>query len=66
MRFKNVIELDEAKVLAGRFKSINARHYVLNDPVKLLVKYISDWQNIGLDIAERSEGKMNATRRSEY
>ena len=52
MRFKNAIELDEAEVLAGRFKSISARHYVLNDPEKLSGKYISAWQNFGVNIAE--------------
>jgi intergrase/recombinase len=52
MRFKNAIELDEAEVLAGRFKSISARHYVLNDPEKLSGKYISAWQNFGLNISE--------------
>ena len=52
MRFKNAIELDEAEVLAGRFKSVSARHYVLNDPEKLSGKYISAWQNFGVNISE--------------
>ena len=52
MRFKNAIELDEAEVLARRFKSISARHYVLNDPEKLSGKYISAWQNFGVNISE--------------
>jgi hypothetical protein len=49
MRFKNIFELDEAEVFAGRFKSVSARRYVLNDPEKLSVKYISTWQNFGLN-----------------
>jgi intergrase/recombinase len=50
LRFKNALELDEAEVLAGRFKSISARHYVLNDPEKLSSKYVSAWQNFGINI----------------
>jgi intergrase/recombinase len=49
IRFKNALELDEAEVLAGRFKSVSARHYVLNDPEKLSGKYISAWQNFGVN-----------------
>ena len=48
IRFKNAFEVDEAEVLAGRFKSVSARHYVLNDPEKLSGKYISAWQNFGV------------------
>ena len=50
MRFKNAVELDEAEVLAGRFTSVSARHYVLNDPEKLSAKYIGAWANFGLDL----------------
>jgi hypothetical protein len=50
LRFKNAIELDEAEVLAGRFKSISARHYVLNDPEKLSSRYVSAWRNFGVDV----------------
>ena len=49
IRFENTLELDEAEVLAGRFKSVSARHYVLNDPEKLSGKYISAWQNFGVN-----------------
>ena len=49
MRFNNIFELDEAEVFAGRFKSVSARHYVLNDPEKLSGKYISAWQNFGIN-----------------
>ena len=34
MRFKDTLSLDEAEVLAGRFKSVSGRHYVLDDPEK--------------------------------
>jgi deferrochelatase/peroxidase EfeB len=50
LRFKNALELDEAEVLAGRFKSVSSRHYVLNDPEKLSSKYASAWQNFGVDV----------------
>ena len=52
MRFRNALELDEAEVLAGRFSSVSARHYVLNDPEKLSGKYVSAWQNIGVNISK--------------
>ena len=51
MRFRNALELDEAEVLAGRFSSVSARHYVLNDPEKLSGKYVSAWKNFGVDIS---------------
>lgn len=41
MRFNNAFELDEAEVLAGRFRSVSARDYILNDPDKLSGKYTS-------------------------
>ena len=49
MRFNNAFELDEAEVLAGRFRSVSARHYILNDPDKLSGKYTSAWQNFGVN-----------------
>jgi intergrase/recombinase len=52
MRFRNILELDEAEVLAGRFTSVSARHYVLNDPEKLSSKYIAAWANFGLDLSK--------------
>ena len=54
MRFRNAVELDEAEVLAGRFTSISARHYVLNDPEKLSAKYIGAWTNFGLDLSKEN------------
>ena len=35
MRFRDALAVDEAEVLAGRFKSISARHYVLHDTEKI-------------------------------
>ena len=35
MRFKDMLNIDEAEVLAGRFKSVSARYYILHDPEKL-------------------------------
>ena len=49
MRFRDTLAVDEAEVLAGRFKSISARHYVLHDPEKLSQKYINAWSNFGID-----------------
>jgi deferrochelatase/peroxidase EfeB len=48
MRFNSTFELNEAEVFAGRFKSVSARYYVVNDPEKLSGKYISAWQNFGI------------------
>ena len=49
MRFRDTLGVDEAEVLAGRFKSISARHYVLHDPEKLSQKYVKAWSNFGID-----------------
>lgn len=49
LRFKNSFEVDEAEVLAGRFKSVSAKHYILNDPEKLSAKYVLAWQNFGIN-----------------
>jgi intergrase/recombinase len=48
IRFRETLSVEEAEVLAGRFSSVSARHYVLNDPKKLSGKYISAWQNFGV------------------
>jgi len=48
MRFRDTLSVDEAEVLAGRFKSVSARHYILNHPEKLSGEYISAWQNCGI------------------
>jgi len=45
----STFELNEAEVFAGRFKSVSARYYVVNDPEKLSGKYISAWQNFGIN-----------------
>ena len=54
MRFIDTVSLDEAEVLAGRFKSVSARYYVLHDPEKLTDKYITAWMNFGIDVANIS------------
>jgi intergrase/recombinase len=51
MRFREALAVDEAEVLAGRFKSVSGRYYVLHDPEKLTDKYISAWQNFGVNIS---------------
>ena len=50
MRFRDALAVDEAEVLAGRFKSISARHYVLHDTEKISDKYIQAWNNFGIDV----------------
>jgi deferrochelatase/peroxidase EfeB len=45
MRFRDTVSLDEAEVLAGRFKSVSTRYYVLHDPEKLTDKYVAAWKN---------------------
>jgi len=44
----------EAEVLAGRFKSVSTRYYVLHDPEKLTDKYITAWSNFGIDVGDIS------------
>ena len=51
MRFRDTVSLDEDEVLAGRFKSVSARYYVLHDPEKLPDKYITAWMNFGIDVS---------------
>jgi intergrase/recombinase len=51
MRFRDTVSLDEAEVLAGRFKSVSARYYVLHDPEKLTDKYVTAWSNFGIDVS---------------
>ena len=50
MRFKETLSVDEAEVLAGRFKSVSGIHYVLHDPQKLAEKYTTAWNNFGINI----------------
>jgi hypothetical protein len=50
MRFRDTLALDEAEVLAGRYRSVSGRYYVLHDPQKLTDKYIAAWSNFGIDI----------------
>jgi intergrase/recombinase len=50
MRFKEMLNIDEAEVLAGRFKSVSARYYILHDPEKLAEKYLIAWQNFGINL----------------
>jgi hypothetical protein len=52
MRFGDTLSVDEAEVLAGRFKSVSARYYVLHDPEKLTDKYDIAWSNFGFNIRD--------------
>jgi intergrase/recombinase len=51
MRFRDTVSLDEAEVLAGRFKSVSTRYYVLHDPEKLTDKYAAAWSNFGINVS---------------
>ena len=59
MRFRDTVSLDEAEVLAGRFKSVSARYYVLHDPEKLTDKYVTAWSNFGIDVSHTSTSRYN-------
>lgn len=48
MRFKETLAVDEAEVLAGRFRSVSGRYYVLHDPQKLTDKYVAAWLNFDI------------------
>ena len=50
MRFRDTLAVDEAEVLAGRFKSVSGRYYVLHDPEKLTDKYLVAWRNFGVSL----------------
>jgi intergrase/recombinase len=51
MRFRDTVSVDEAEVLAGRFKSVSARYYVMHDPQKLTEKYITAWMNFAINLS---------------
>jgi hypothetical protein len=55
MRFRDTVSLDEAEVLAGRFKSVSAGYYALHDPEKLTDKYITAWMNFGISAGSQGE-----------
>ena len=40
------------QVLAGQFKSVSARHFVLHDPEKIAQKYRNAWNNFGINISQ--------------
>ena len=61
MRFRDTVSLDEAEVLAGRFKSVSARYYVLHDPEKLTDKYITAWSNFGIDVSHTCTSEVQYT-----
>jgi intergrase/recombinase len=52
MRFRDILSVDEAEVLSGRFKSVSGRYYVLHDPEKLTDKYNVAWANFGVNIRD--------------
>jgi hypothetical protein len=43
-----ILNVDEAEVIAGRFRAVSGRHYVLHDPEKLGEKYANAWNNFGI------------------
>jgi hypothetical protein len=52
--FRETMGVDEAEVLAGRYKSVSGRYYVLHDPEKFTDKCITAWKNFGIDINDIS------------
>lgn len=53
MRFKGIMNYDEADALAGRAKTTSAQHYVLHDLKSFSDKYIKAWDNFGISIANK-------------
>ena len=51
MGFRYTVSVDEAEVLAGRYKSVSARYYVMHDPQKSTDKYRIAWMNFGIDVS---------------
>ena len=51
---RETMGIDEAEVLAGRYKSVSGRYYVLHDPEKFTDKCITAWKNFGVDIKDIS------------
>ena len=52
MRSRDTLAVDEAEVLAGRYRSVSGRYYVLHDPEKLSAKYVTAWQNFDVNIRD--------------
>lgn len=52
MRFRDTLAADEAEVLAGRFRSVSGRYYVLHDPEKLTDKYLTAWRNFDVSLGK--------------
>ena len=52
MRFRDTLAVDEAEVLAGRYRSVRGRYHVLHDPEKLSVKYVTAWQNFNVNVTK--------------
>jgi hypothetical protein len=52
MGFKDMLNIDEAEVLAGRFKSVSAKYYILHDPEKLAEKYFESWKRFGINLTQ--------------
>jgi intergrase/recombinase len=50
MRFKDIMNSDEADALAGRAKTTSAQHYVLHDLKLFSDKYVKAWNNFGINI----------------
>jgi hypothetical protein len=50
MRFRDTVSIDEAEILAGHFKSVSVRYYVMYVPQKLTEKYVTAWSNLGIDV----------------
>jgi len=53
MRFKDIMNSDEADALAGRAKTTSAQHYVLHDLKLFSDKYVKAWNNFGINIENK-------------
>jgi hypothetical protein len=53
MRFKDIMNSDEADALAGGAKTTSAQHYVLHDLKLFSDKYVKAWNNFGINIENK-------------
>jgi len=49
---RRVMDMNEADILAGRAKSVSARHYAMYELDKLTEDYAQAWNKFGVNISE--------------
>ena len=51
---RRVMDINEADILAGRAKSVSAKHYAMYELDKLTEDYAQAWDKFGVNISENT------------